>query len=520
MESKIQESFLPPPVAESTPTPVSSKGKEPAPEEEEIRFGSRPTRETVDKEINYSNPYADGRKDEYRFCFVQLNSLIKLLKMIKCKCNKYVEIDDKIERGSCVYFKLVCKSKTCDTKISWTTSDTSCNGGWSSNKALIASFAMAGGCFEQFSTYMDILGCPAPAESTWYKFTKTTLGPAIRKMESIQEKAILCLITKYLYPIVIAHDVRHDHTRSAEHATVTFMAENLYHIIVSMRHAHVLAVRDASGNLTQSSSHLDSFITKIGMNDLFREIGDLIEEIVRDGNSSYKTIMEDLLMNLKDKTWKRNNEERKLNLKFVCLDGWHKAKKLSKKYPFKKIKKEAAIVQNQLSDKQQPIVNHFFFCLEYVDNQVEELHKSKHLTPADYTKLHEEQADKLYNMFHNCVMHWMGIHDSCVPESPCKKDENYSLKLVKITSPRAVVILTEYLDSVFPRDEAIYYLRNRMTSHAESFNRMLLHFVPKFKTFLESYDWRVDLAKLDWNENAPFRDVILQRAHTIALRCY
>jgi hypothetical protein len=327
-------------------------------------------------------------------------------------------------------------------------------------------------------------------------------------MESIQEKAILRLIAKYLYPIVIAHDVRHDHTRSAEHATVTFMAENLYHIIVSMRHAHVLAVRDANGNLTQSSSHLDPFITKIGMNDLFSEIGDLIEEIVRDGNSSYKSIMDELLMNFKNKTWTRNGKERKLNLKFVCLDGWHKAKKLSKKYPFAQIKKEAALVQNQLSDKQQPIVNHFFFCLKYVDNQVEELHKSQRLTPDEYKVQHAALATKLYHMFHNCVVHWMGQHVYCVPESPCKKDKNYTLKLVQITSPRAVVILSEYLNSVFPEEEAIYYLRNRMTSHAESFNRMLLHFVPKFKTFLESYDWRVDLAKLDWNENAPNRDVI------------
>ena len=199
---------------------------------------------------------------------MQYNSLIKLLESMQCGCLKAVSVESRVQ-GSCILFKMRCKEQNCDYFTEWSTSERCVNGGFTSNRALIASFALFGGTFTQFSEFASVLGCPAPTKAIWFKFCKSTLSPAVQHLGKLQEKRIRELVEKYLYMLVIGHDVRHDHVRNAENATAVYMAVNLYNVIIKMDHAHVLEVRDKDGQLSQASTNLDAFLTELGLDQLF-----------------------------------------------------------------------------------------------------------------------------------------------------------------------------------------------------------------------------------------------------------
>ena len=464
--------------------------------------GSCPSASRTAAKINFGNPWKDNPKArpiDTRFCFVQYSCLWKLLSSFNCNCGKSVGISEYVN-GSCIIFTMRCRDLKCDTFFRWDTSEFCINGGFTSTRALISAFALTGGTFEQFSLFTKVMGCPAPSESAWYPYCKTTLGPFIRYLGEVQERNILDLIIEHMYPIVVAHDVRHDSTRNADHGTATFILENMHHVIVKLVHGHVLEVRNAEGELSQCSTNLDAFLTQLGLQSLFENIGDLIMELTRDGNSSYDTIIKEILKKFKGKEYIRNNKVYKLRTLCLCLDGWHKAKKLFKNFPNEQIKKEDVITQQCLQDKPKAVKNHFYFCLNYIDRKVADYQKGGGVLD-DIKKT--EFASELHRLFLNCVDHWAGYHDNCIDSKTCAKDDKNKKKL----NMNAVCILGNYLRSNFTLEEAKYYLRNRMTSHTESFNRMLLSFAPKHRKFNDSYDWRVILAMIEWNENILNREV-------------
>ena len=179
----------------------------------------------------------------------------------------------------------------------------------------------------------------------------------------------------------------------------------------------------------------------------------------------------------------------------LCLDGWHKAKKISENWPTAEINKLDVVSKDCLSDKQKAVKNHFYFCLNNIDQKVSAYTAAGNLlTEAKVLEFGEE----LYHAFLSCVEHWCGWHQKCPNKEHC---ESRSKQHKLIESLTAANVLAEYLKNNFTLAEARYYIRNRQTSFIESFNRMLLRFAPKHLTFNDSYAWRITLAMLEWNEN-------------------
>jgi hypothetical protein len=153
---------------------------------------------------------------------------------------------------------------------------------------------------------------------------------------------------------------------------------------------------------------------------------------------------------------------------------------------------EKKVVLLELSDKGSLLSSHFHAC--------------SHRCNGGDAKL-------LRTYFLNCLRHWEGDHAMC-ESSHCKSEKQSS----KVALNHILSLATLYLvftsgkpGTNMTLDNLRYYVRDLATSICESFHSYLTFWAPKGIDFSSSYETRILMAELCWNENRDRVRVLLPR---------
>lgn len=164
------------------------------------------------------------------------------------------------------------------------------------------------------------------------------------------------------------------------------------------------------------------------------------------------------------------------------FDTWHGTKGVAKE--MKKIcsgprRDEGVKWFTELSDKAKATKTHFYWAMRNNDGT--------------------EEGFQQYLL--NIVDHYQGKHALCHQDSRCKQ-ESYVCSKKTITDPRAVLAYTTAVAKTTIYNNPKDYLMCRDTFYIESFHVVILIYAAKRIHFGdETYEMRVNLAVLDWNEN-------------------
>lgn len=103
------------------------------------------------------------------------------------------------------------------------------------------------------------------------------------------------------------------------------------------------------------------------------------------------------------------------------------------------------------------------------------------------------------------IFHWTNNHEHCFDTAKCKRSR-YFHHNPYITHPVAIVSLYHLWTSKRPGtnmslEELKYFRKMLVTSKNECFHSFLIHWVPKAYYWKETYETRVFMAEMHWNEN-------------------
>jgi hypothetical protein len=113
----------------------------------------------------------------------------------------------------------------------------------------------------------------------------------------------------------------------------------------------------------------------------------------------------------------------------------------------------------------------------------------------------QRSADCLRRLVDNIPAHYEGDHSCCHTSSSCHMP-HYAPSKVQLSNPRTIQKLSETLRATYIYRNAQEFCRCRDTYSVESFNHMMLMYVSKRIHFsTRTFNMRMQLAVLDWNEN-------------------
>jgi hypothetical protein len=169
-------------------------------------------------------------------------------------------------------------------------------------------------------------------------------------------------------------------------------------------------------------------------------------------------------------------------------DTWHGTKNVAKqmlKISQGRVRDKRVTWFPELVDKRKSIKTHLYWAMKNC----------------------ECRADYLQSLVDNIPSHYQGDHSSCHSTSACHMPR-YTPSKVELTDPQAVQTLTKTLRGTYIFRNAQEFCRCRDTFSVESFNHMILTYVPKRIHFsTRTFKMKMNLAVLDWTEN-------VNRAHT------
>ncbi|XP_068711084.1 uncharacterized protein [Montipora foliosa] len=254
-------------------------------------------------------------------------------------------------------------------------------------------------------------------------------------------------------------DARHDSSRAAMHSTVS---------AISMSNKKIIAVCNWSRANERSAPSREVPMTK-----------EMITNLIENQGHNVKEIAHDCVMALK--AWFQGKGIKN------SFDTWHGTKGVAR--DMKKVcsgtrRDEGIKWFTQLSDKAKATKTHFYWAMRNNDG-----------TAAGFQQ---------YLL--NIVDHYQGKHDLCHQDSRCKH-AGYICSKKEVSDPKAVdAYRTAIMKTTIYKNPSDYLLC-RDTFYIESFHVVVLIYAPKRIHFGDgTYEMRVSLAILDWNENVG-RDV-------------
>ncbi|KAJ8297993.1 hypothetical protein KUTeg_024524 [Tegillarca granosa] len=389
-------------------------------------------------------------------------SLMKLVDIASAHgkiCDANLKVSRNIHKGHVSSLKLQCLSAE-PHKYSWSSSPYLPNGKYFINEKINHAFDCSGMLPSHYTRFCSFSGIGLINKSNREKFYKRHKDSISSEYNESIQTALLEEVGSYetLDGINILTDARHGWRKNTKDTSVVAIGEETHKVIDCI-------------HITKSDDNISQRHEIIGTTKLY-------EKLERE------------TVNVKTHTHDRNVAVNKF-IKSSPLaeetlnqnDTWHAVKKIKPKMQSISsgpLKYKGISWSEQLSDKIEPVVTHFHWCIKNCNND----------------------PQVLRNNLINIINHYKNDHSSCNENSRCKKDPKYEPKRIIITDKIAEKLLRQVIeDSViykYPED----FVLAKDTFYVESFNNVMNVFQDKRIAFTDDhYRSRSQLAVCMWNEN-------------------
>lgn len=406
---------------------------------------------------------------------VEKSQLVSLLKQVRiCENSSHVPI---ITEGSSqahvCSWNFTCSD--CVQTSEWVSSSKTDTNDHSVNIMILSSWLNCGRTYEQYRDFFCGIHSPKTSKKNFFQFQKgdwaqTVMGYSKMQKERIleQRKIELGIAPNDKVPLSVLLDSCYDSCRNAEHSTVTIM-DALDHRILWSESGHRKEAYNKKGKWSDHASNLEAILAERSLTALQDKLS--VVKLVNDGAPIYSTLL------------RRAKTSGIVSPSCVnAIDPWHFTKSL-----MKKLSKALSSDSDRLSIIEQQLRLWIHYVITHC----------------------EGNSELFLKLLKNAPVHWRnnqsGDHSSCCSQSPCQSlkeplFKSNDLKLLIITPDEAQELMDFLNLEVTPKiaSEVCYGL---FTSYLESFHRTLLIYAPKTHNFSFSYELRIALATLDWNEH-------------------
>ncbi|XP_068752792.1 uncharacterized protein [Montipora capricornis] len=249
-------------------------------------------------------------------------------------------------------------------------------------------------------------------------------------------------------------DARHDSSRSAAHTTVSALSFSTKKVVGVLNWSRASDVAAVSREVPMTKELLTLLIETQGFH---------ISEVAHDFVLQLKTwIVSKGILN--------------------SFDSWHGAKSVTKaleKVASGPLRDQGTEWFSELSDKVKSTRTHIYFCMKNSSGNEDDFRETL-LTVVD---------------------HYQDNHNKCNEGSRCKS-EGYIMSKKLLTESRAIAAHKKAIMGTSIYRHATDYMRCWETFWIETLHTVMLIYVPKRIHFGDNtYNMRVELTVLDWNEN-------------------
>lgn len=258
----------------------------------------------------------------------------------------------------------------------------------------------------------------------------------------------------FLHGDVIITDARHDSSRGAQHTTVSALSHSNKKVVYSLNWSKEDMSAAASREIPMTKQVIESLAT------LGHRVGEVAHDYVPGLKHWFST------KGIKN-----------------SYDSWHGGKGVKKAIQ----KVASGLVRDaekswfaELSDKVKCTKTHIYYGMKNCNGD----------------------ADVLRNYITNIVDHYQGNHTKCHQDSRCKED-GYVCSKKPLVSEKAIAAYRKAVEGTTVFKNAEDYVLCRDTYWIESLHLVMLIYTPKRIHFsrADTYEMRIQLAILDWNEN-------------------
>ncbi|XP_074611041.1 uncharacterized protein LOC141865606 [Acropora palmata] len=275
----------------------------------------------------------------------------------------------------------------------------------------------------------------------------------------------------FLHGDVIITDARHDSSRGSQHTTVSALSHSNKKVVYSLNWSKEDMSAAASREIPMTKQVIDS-LAILGEAKKKKKLSPSWK-----GLPGYQVgeVAHDYVPGLKQ--WFSTKGIKN------SYDSWHGGKGVKK--AFKKV--ASGLVRDaekswfaELSDKVKCTKMHIYYAMKNCNGD----------------------ADVLRNYIANIVDHYQGNHTKCHQDSRCKED-GYVCSKKPLVSERAIAAYRKAVEGTTVFKNAEDYGLCRDTYWIESLHLVMLIYTPKRIHFsrADTYEMRIQLAILDWNEN-------------------